>query len=108
MRHHSCYVDIKQAVGGLVDIEFLVQYLVLRYSHQFNDVANYSDNLRILAQLQALAVLDEETYQQLSHCYVELRDLGHRATLQNEVAIIDEVMSQNMQQIARIYQQFLP
>lgn len=102
------YVDIKQAVGGLVDIEFLVQYLVLRYSHQFNDVANYSDNLRILAQLQALAVLDEETYQQLSHCYVELRDLGHRATLQNEVAIIDEVMSQNMQQIARIYQQFLP
>jgi glutamate-ammonia-ligase adenylyltransferase len=99
--------DIKQGVGGLVDIEFLVQYLVLRYAHQFPSIINYCDNLSILTQLKNLNVIDEQMHQQLSECYVALRNLLHRSTLQNKIAILDKNMCKEVSQTGKLYQQFL-
>src|SRR6185436_1910598 len=48
--------DVKQDAGGIVDIEFLVQYLVLREARAHPEVIEQTDNLR---QLQALARIGE-------------------------------------------------
>jgi glutamate-ammonia-ligase adenylyltransferase len=47
----ACW-DIKQGEGGLIDIEFITQYLVLRDAHRNEAIVSFSDNWR---QLDALA-----------------------------------------------------
>ena len=38
--------DLKQGRGGIVDIEFLIQYLILLHAHRFPELVTYSDNVR--------------------------------------------------------------
>lgn len=42
---------IKQSVGGIVDIEFMVQYCVLAWSRDYPALSVYTDNIRILEAL---------------------------------------------------------
>lgn len=101
------FFDIKQGHGGLVDIEFLVQYLVLRYSQRYIDIVTFSDNLRLLKQFKIIGVLNEEQQQLLSGCYCQLRDLGHRATLQNQRPQKSIELTNKMNEVSRLYQRFL-
>lgn len=81
-------VDIKQGLGGLVDIEFLVQYLVLAHCAQHPNLSNYSDNINLLKYLASIAVITEHQQQALIDNYCKLRDFSHHATLQNSAAMI--------------------
>ena len=81
-------IDIKQAKGGLVDIEFLAQYLVLLFCHDFPQLSQHSDNISIFTQLTKVDILDETQSKLLIRTYCRLRDLGHRAVLQNEAQLI--------------------
>jgi len=101
------FFDIKQGYGGLVDIEFLVQYLVLRYSQKYTDIVGFSDNLRILKELKTLGILTEEEQKLLGDCYCQLRDLGHRATLQNKLPQRSAVLTNKMDEVSKLYQRFL-
>ncbi len=49
--------DLKQDRGGIVDIEFLVQYLVLRYAAELPALLRWTDNIRILASIEAEGLL---------------------------------------------------
>jgi len=101
-------IDIKQGFGGLVDIEFLAQYLVLKNSHQFGEVAKYSDNVSIFSQLSAVGVLNLSQQQLLTHAYCQLRDQGHRAALQNEQLLLNgELFKQLTEDVMIIWQEFL-
>lgn len=73
--------DIKQGEGGLVDIEFLAQYLVLKYSENQPEITQYSDNINIFELLTQYGFMDEAQKITLIQSYCQLRDLGHRATL---------------------------
>ncbi|MEE4659010.1 MAG: bifunctional [glutamate--ammonia ligase]-adenylyl-L-tyrosine phosphorylase/[glutamate--ammonia-ligase] adenylyltransferase, partial [Halieaceae bacterium] len=44
---------LKQGVGGIVDIEFMVQYAVLAWSHKHPRLAHWTDNIRILETLSS-------------------------------------------------------
>ena len=70
------WFDLKQGKGGIGDIEFLVQYLVLANAAQFLSVIEYTDNIRQLDALAANNVLEESTVQRLQDTY---RDYRHRA-----------------------------
>jgi glutamate-ammonia-ligase adenylyltransferase len=83
--------DIKQGEGGLVDIEFLVQFLVLSEGAAYNELCQYSDNFRLLKLLKSCGVINDEQQKQLTECYCNLRDFGHRATLQNEQQLLINV-----------------
>ena len=43
---------LKHGSGAIVDIEFMVQYAVLAWSHQHPALAVYADVIRILESLQ--------------------------------------------------------
>jgi len=93
MRQHldkstASQTDIKQGRGGLVDIEFLVQYLVLSHSAQHPNLSDYSDNINLLTYLARIDVITEQQQQVLIENYCQLRDFGHHATLQNTAAMI--------------------
>ncbi|OKY25068.1 bifunctional [glutamate--ammonia ligase]-adenylyl-L-tyrosine phosphorylase/[glutamate--ammonia-ligase] adenylyltransferase [Thalassotalea sp. PP2-459] len=89
MRNHldksdDTVVDIKQGKGGLVDIEFLAQYLVLSHGSQFPEICYFSDNLRIFKALSKYKVIEKVQQQALAECYCQLRDFGHKTSLQQE------------------------
>jgi len=83
--------DIKQGQGGLVDIEFLVQFLVLSESATHTELCQYTDNFRLLTQLKHCGVISEEQQKELTQCYCNLRDFGHHATLKNEQQLLSNV-----------------
>jgi len=100
-------MDIKQGKGGLVDIEFLAQYLVLAYSHQFPHLSYYCDNLSVFKALAKIGVLDKEERNILISAYQKLRSEGHKATLQNEDLIIERNNTELNSAINKLWEKYL-
>jgi glutamate-ammonia-ligase adenylyltransferase len=69
--------DLKQGKGGIIDIEFLVQYWVLSSASQHPNVVAYSDNIRQLEGLTEEGVIEPSVAQLLSDAYRAYRSLGH-------------------------------
>jgi glutamate-ammonia-ligase adenylyltransferase len=69
-QHHSrnggSGFDLKHDAGGLVDIEFLCQYLVLKFAHRHPALTRHHGNLRILSELAASGAIASETADTLS------------------------------------------
>lgn len=80
--------DVKQGHGGITDIEFMVQYLLLRYSSDHPILCHYSDNIRQLEALEEAQLLDEHLAERLAGIYRVLRAAHHRYSLQEKPAII--------------------
>jgi glutamate-ammonia-ligase adenylyltransferase len=74
-------VDVKRGSGGIVDIEFLVQHLVLAHAHEHPQLALWTDNVRILETAAAVGVLAADEAKALTAAYLALRTEGHRAVL---------------------------
>lgn len=81
--------DLKQDRGGMADIEFMVQYLVMAHASEHPTLTLFSDNLRQLAGLEANGILPSADAQVLRTGYLTLRQTGHRRSLQNQSAIVD-------------------
>jgi glutamate-ammonia-ligase adenylyltransferase len=76
--------DLKQDAGGIVDIEFMVQYAVLAWSHRHPELLRYTDNIRILDGLGELGLLSSEDVGLLQDAYKALRAVAHRQALQKQ------------------------
>lgn len=76
-------VSLKHGRGGLVDIEFLAQYLVLKHAKENPEICLFSDNTRIFESLAKQKLISEEQATQLVKTYQLLRNQGHIATLKN-------------------------
>jgi len=74
--------DLKQGVGGITDIEFMVQYAVLAWSKALPELLVYTDNIRILDALVETAKLNEEDGKMLAGAYRFYRKLANRCVLQ--------------------------
>jgi glutamate-ammonia-ligase adenylyltransferase len=74
-------VDLKREVGGIVDIEFMVQYLVLAWAAEHPSLADWTDNVRILDTAAAVGLLEGDTAAALKNAYLALRAERHREAL---------------------------
>lgn len=81
---------LKQDVGGITDIEFLAQYLVLRFSHDKPKLTDWSDNVRIFESLLIQGVMEEEQAVALTNAYTSMRNQIHQRNLLNLDADVDE------------------
>jgi len=84
---HRDVFDIKQGPGGIVDIEFLVQYLVLLHAHHVESVSTWSDNVRIMEALEKEKLLSQEDAHVLKKAYLAYRKYVHRQSLEEKQAI---------------------
>lgn len=92
MRHHLAkddaqYFDLKQGHGGITDIEFIAQYLVLVHAHRHAQMTRWSDNIRIFEQASHCGLLSSEQQQALCDAYRTLRDASHRCALNESAAL---------------------
>jgi glutamate-ammonia-ligase adenylyltransferase len=82
------FVDLKQGIGGIGDIEFLVQYLVLANAREHPEVFRYSDNIRQLDALAATGCIENETSLRLQDIYKAYRLRTHHLTLDDRQALV--------------------
>jgi [glutamine synthetase] adenylyltransferase / [glutamine synthetase]-adenylyl-L-tyrosine phosphorylase len=82
--------DLKQGLGGIVDIEFMVQYAVLRWAHEHPQLLAWSDNIRLLEALAKLGLLDNQAAERLMGIYKVLRAAYHRSALQDQPAMVTQ------------------
>lgn len=80
---------IKQDPGGIVDIEFMVQYGVLRWAAQHSDLTRYTDNVRLLETLAVLELMPAHDAGLLREAYLAFRSAAHRLALRNEPSEVD-------------------
>ncbi len=78
---HGEKVDLKRGVGGIVDLEFIVQYLVLAWADAHPSLTTWSDNVRILEEAGVAGVLPKEDAERLVMAYLALRGQVHYQTL---------------------------
>ena len=76
-------LDLKQGQGGIADIEFITQFMLLAHTHRHPTLGKWTDNIRILTELEKLELLTKEESQQLTQAYLAFRNQMHRLALQN-------------------------
>ncbi len=76
-KESAAHYNIKQGAGGIVDIEFLVQYLQLLYGKERRWV-RVPGTYNALRALKKERLLDEATYRSLSRAYLFMRHLESR------------------------------
>ncbi len=74
--------NIKKDKGGIVDIEFIVQFLVLAHAHKNNKICVYTDNIRILDACSQTGLIEQETAEELKEIYLVYRKHLHKLNLQ--------------------------
>ncbi len=77
-------LDLKHTRGGIIDVEFIVQYLILAYSHEHPEFLGNLGNFALLTRAAALGILDESIAAQVGKAYLAYRERQHRARTNNE------------------------
>nr|WP_169924192.1 bifunctional [glutamate--ammonia ligase]-adenylyl-L-tyrosine phosphorylase/[glutamate--ammonia-ligase] adenylyltransferase [Sulfurifustis variabilis] len=80
--------DVKYDRGGIVDIEFMVQYWALRWAHDHPDVARHTDNINILETLARLGLVEDERARLLASAYRRCLSAEHRLKLMERGACV--------------------
>jgi glutamate-ammonia-ligase adenylyltransferase len=86
----SALFDLKHDHGGLVDVEFAVQYLVLAHACDHPGLTANIGNIALLKRCAELGLIAADTAQTAADAYRELRRMQHQAKLQgDETARVD-------------------
>ena len=80
--------SLKQGKGGLVDVEFITQYLILAYAHEFPALVRWTDNVRLLDCLAERLDYPVD-FSGLIDAYRKLRSALHRKTLSGHENVDD-------------------
>lgn len=73
--------DVKHDHGGLIDIEFIVQYLVLAYSHQYKKLTGNKGNIALLRFAAELDLIPLDLAETVRNGYREYRRIQHQQRL---------------------------
>ncbi|HQT20818.1 MAG TPA: bifunctional [glutamate--ammonia ligase]-adenylyl-L-tyrosine phosphorylase/[glutamate--ammonia-ligase] adenylyltransferase, partial [Polynucleobacter sp.] len=77
----SASFDLKHDAGGMVDIEFIVQFLVLAYSHEHPQLMGNLGNIALLRIAHELGLITAQSALQVGDAYRLLRARQHRLRL---------------------------
>ncbi|MEO8752972.1 MAG: bifunctional [glutamate--ammonia ligase]-adenylyl-L-tyrosine phosphorylase/[glutamate--ammonia-ligase] adenylyltransferase [Casimicrobiaceae bacterium] len=73
--------DLKHDAGGMVDIEFTVQYLVLAHAHAHGALTRNAGNIALLALAGELGLVPAALAASVADAYREYRRLQHKVRL---------------------------
>ncbi|MGX2040772.1 bifunctional [glutamate--ammonia ligase]-adenylyl-L-tyrosine phosphorylase/[glutamate--ammonia-ligase] adenylyltransferase [Methylocaldum sp. MU1018] len=80
--------DLKQGSGGIVDIEFIVQFGVLSGAHDCKKLTEWTDVVRLLDSLTKAGFLSADDAETLRQAYCLFREHTHRCALLEVPALV--------------------
>ncbi|MDP2017068.1 MAG: bifunctional [glutamate--ammonia ligase]-adenylyl-L-tyrosine phosphorylase/[glutamate--ammonia-ligase] adenylyltransferase [Hydrogenophaga sp.] len=84
--------DVKHSPGGMVDVEFAVQYLVLLHSRTHPELRANTGNINLLRRAEATGLLTPGMGEAAAKAYRELRQIQHRARLDEAPTQVDAAL----------------
>jgi glutamate-ammonia-ligase adenylyltransferase len=79
--NRSGLFDLKHDRGGMIDIEFAVQYLVLAHAHRFPDLTKNLGNIALLRMASEHGLIGKEIAEKTRNAYREYRRTQHMLRL---------------------------
>lgn len=76
--------DIKHDRGGIVDVEFIVQCLVLAHAHRHPQLVENAGNLALLGKMREIGMIPDQLGAAVQEAYREFRRIQHRLRLGGE------------------------
>ncbi|MFW9616318.1 bifunctional [glutamate--ammonia ligase]-adenylyl-L-tyrosine phosphorylase/[glutamate--ammonia-ligase] adenylyltransferase [Aquabacterium sp.] len=98
---HACpatQFDIKHSPGGMIDVEFAVQYLVLTHSHAHPELMDNVGNIALLQRAEQAGLLPAGIGMAAGQAYRELRRVQHRARLDEAPTKLEGAAAEACQQ----------
>ncbi len=88
-RPDATQADVKHDPGGIVDIEFMVQYWVLRWAHDHPGLTRHTENIQLLEALKAEGLLEPARAELLMQAYRRYLSVEHRLKLMERGSLAD-------------------
>jgi len=82
--NHTALFDLKQDPGGMIDIEFIVQFLVLQHAAAYPQLTLNTGNIALLKLFGELGLIDPGLAARVGDAYRQLRKLQHQLRLQGQ------------------------
>lgn len=103
--NHSGLFDLKHDRGGIIDVEFMVQFLVLAYAHQYEELTANSGNIALLLKMGELGLVDMEQAAEVASAYRQYRSLQHAIKLQgeNKARVDIKVVAQEVKSVQNLW-----
>ena len=76
--------DLKQDPGGLIDVEFVVQYLVLGHAWQYGELTENKGNIALLAMAAKRGLIPADLADAVRDAYRDYRRMQHALRLNNQ------------------------
>ena len=76
--------DLKQDPGGIIDVEFIVQFLILAHAHKHPDLTDNLGNIALLRRSAAHGLIDPTLSEAVQAAYREYRRLQHANRLNDD------------------------
>jgi glutamate-ammonia-ligase adenylyltransferase len=73
--------DVKHDRGGMIDVEFVVQLLVLGYAHRYPDLTRNLGNIALLGMAAGYGLIEPLLAERCRSAYREFRRIQHRLRL---------------------------
>ena len=107
--NNSGLFDLKHDPGGIIDVEFLVQYLVLAHAHTHPGLADNSGNLALLARAAEQGLVAPARAEAVRTAYRLFRTLQHRERLQGkqEARVAPERTAPHVENVKQLWEEIL-
>jgi glutamate-ammonia-ligase adenylyltransferase len=101
--------DLKHDRGGIVDVEFIVQYLVLGHAHRYPELTGNIGNLALLKLSAQLGLIPGDRADAAHAAYRGFRALQHQLRLQGErYARVDSArVAQHARAVVHLWEEVL-
>lgn len=97
--------DVKQDQGGIIDVEFIVQYLLLSHAHQHAQLTENIGNIALLSLLAELGYISSKLAADTADAYRKYRKLIHASKLQGQPAVTAQTeLQQERQAVIELWQ----
>lgn len=87
-KERAGHYNIKTGRGGMVDVEFIVQYLLLRYGKDYPEIRS-TGTLTSLKAIRSEGLIEEQDFEPLLHGYKFLRRLENRLRIIHDYSMND-------------------
>ena len=79
--NRSDLFDLKHDTGGMIDIEFIVQYLILSHASNYPELTADIGNIALFKLLGDLKIIDKALAETVAEAYRHFRKLQHQMRL---------------------------
>src|SRR5689334_1989479 len=79
--NNSGLFDLKHDRGGMIDIEFAVQYLILAHAHRYPELTHNLGNIALLGIAAGFGLIEKHVAEQSQNAYRAFRRLQHALRL---------------------------